>query len=93
MRPLCIANKTFTRLPQKLQQRILDAGAQAGAFGRELESGQHADKLQAMKEKGLLQTVEFTDRAELLARARPVIQAYAEELDAAAVLASVATVP
>lgn len=89
VRPLCIANKTFTRLPEKLQQCILDAGAQAGAFGRELESGQDAEKLQAMRDKGLLQTVEFTDRAEMLALARPVIQAYAEELDAAAVLAAV----
>jgi TRAP-type C4-dicarboxylate transport system substrate-binding protein len=89
VRPLCISNKTFTRLPEKLQQCILDAGAQAGAFGRELESGQDAEKLQAMQDKGLLQTVEFADRAEMLALARPVIQAYAEELEAADVLAAV----
>jgi hypothetical protein len=89
VRPRCISNKTFTRLPEKLRQCILDAGAQAGAFGRDLESGQDAEKLQTMRDKGLLQTVAFTDRAELLALARPVIQAYAEELDAAAVLAAV----
>jgi len=89
VRPLMISNKTYQRLPESLQACIDSAGSEAGKFGRDLENSQDAEKLQAMKEKGWLETIEFTDREELLKSAMPVLQAYAEELGAGEVLKQV----
>ena len=86
VRPLFISNKTYQRLPEKLQQCIDQAGPEAGKFGRDLESREDAQKVQAMVDKGWLTTVEFTERDKMLAAATPVIEAYAEELGAAEVL-------
>jgi TRAP-type C4-dicarboxylate transport system substrate-binding protein len=92
VRPLLISNKTYQRLPEKLQACIDSAGAEAGKFGRELENGEDAKKLQAMQDKGWLETIEFTDKDALLEAAAPVLQAYAEELGAGDVLKAVMAV-
>jgi tripartite ATP-independent transporter DctP family solute receptor len=89
VRPLFISNKTYQRLPPKLQQCIDQAGPEAGKYGREIESGEDSAKLQAMADKGWLTIVEFTDRDKMLAAANPVLEAYAEELGAADVLKSI----
>jgi tripartite ATP-independent transporter DctP family solute receptor len=89
VRPLCFSNKTFETLPEDLQQVILEAGKEAGAYGRELESSQDAEKLAKMEEEGLLTTHEFAEREMLLEAAEPVKQAYAEELGASDVLEAV----
>ena len=89
VRPLCFSGKVFNDLPEDLQAAILKAGKEAGAFGRELESSQDAEKLAKMEGDGLLTTHDFNDRATLLELAEPVKQAYAEELGAAAVLDAV----
>ncbi len=89
VRPLLISNKTFTRLPESLQTCILASGTEAGAYGRDIESSQDAEKIQALADKGLLKPVEFTDRAAMLELAQPVLQAYAAELGAAEVLANI----
>ena len=89
VRPLCFSGKTFRDLPQDLQDAILKAGAEAGAYGRELESKQDAEKLAQMEKEGMLTTHEFQERAQLLELAEPVKQAYAEELGAADVLEAV----
>lgn len=89
VRPLCFANKTFQRLPEDLQEAILKAGKEAGAFGREIESSEDSEKLTAMEEKGWLETHEFADREQLLELAEPVKRAYAEELGAVDVLEAV----
>jgi TRAP-type transport system periplasmic protein len=82
VRPLCFSGKTFARLPEDLQAAILKAGKEAGAYGREIESTQDAEKLAMMEEKGWLTTHEFKERDELLELAEPVKRAYAEELGA-----------
>ena len=89
VRPLLISNKTFTRLPELLQTCILASGTEAGAYGRDIESSQDAEKIKALADKGLLKPVEFTDRAPMLELAQPVLQAYAAELGAAEVLANI----
>lgn len=89
VRPLLISNKTYSGLPESLQTCILAAGPEAGAYGRDVESGQDAEKIQALADKGLLKPVEFTDRAPMLELAQPVLQAYAAELGAAEVLANI----
>lgn len=89
VRPLCIAGATLRNLPEDLQAAILRAGKEAGEYGRMLESTQDGEKLAAMEEAGLLTTVEFTERDQLLELAEPVKQQYAEELGASDVLAAI----
>lgn len=80
VRPVCFSGKTFRRLPEDLQAAILKAGKEAGAFGRQLESSQDAEKLAQMEAEGKLQTHAFTQRETLIRLAEPVIKAYAREL-------------
>lgn len=82
VRPIGFSGKTMARLPEELQACVRSAGAEAGAYGREIESSQDSEKLAAMEEKGLLTTHEFADREKLLELAEPVKRAYAEELGA-----------
>ena len=89
VRPLCFSGKTFARLPEDLQQVILRAGKEAGAYGREIESTEDAERLAAMEKDGLLTTHEFTERDQLLELAEPVKAAYAEELGASEVLEAI----
>ncbi|MDX6751286.1 TRAP transporter substrate-binding protein [Geminicoccaceae bacterium 1502E] len=86
VRPLAFSNKTYQRLPEKLQKCIDEAGVEAGKVGREIESSQDSQKLKALEDKGLLETVEFTERDKMLELAQPVMKAYAEELGAGDVL-------
>jgi TRAP-type C4-dicarboxylate transport system substrate-binding protein len=89
VRPLAFSNKTFQRLPEKLQGCVTTAGKEAGRYGSEVESSQDSEKLAAMEEKGLLKTNAFDGRDTMLKLAGPVKQAYAEELGAADVLAAI----
>jgi TRAP-type C4-dicarboxylate transport system substrate-binding protein len=89
VRPLCFSGKTFQTLPADLQAAILQAGKEAGAYGREIESSQDSEKLAQMEKDGLLTRVEFKDRDKLLELAEPVKAAYADELGATAVYEAV----
>ncbi len=92
VRPLAISEATFQRLTAEEQECVLEAGTAAGKLGREIESGQDSEKLQAMEEAGLLTTHEFTERDQLLEYAAPVKRAYAEELGAVDVLEAIEAV-
>ncbi len=89
VRPLCFSGATFDRLPEDLQEVVLRAGREAGAYGRALESGQDSEKLATMEEAGWLETHEFTERDQLLELAAPVKEEYAESLGASEVLAAI----
>ena len=71
---------------------MLKAGKIAGKLGRDIESGQDAEKLAAMEKAGLLKTHAFTQRDKLLELAGPVKRAYAEELGALDVLEAIEAV-
>ena len=86
VRPLAFSNKTFQRLPPKLQDCVTSAGKEAGRYGSEIESSQDGQKLAAMEQQGLLKTSAFEGREAMLELAEPVKQAYAEELGAKGVL-------
>ena len=92
VRPLMFSNKTYQRLPEKLQACIDEAGPQAGKHGRDIESGEDSAKVQAMAEKGWVELHEFTERDAMIEAAMPVLEAYAEELGAAEVLADIQAV-
>ena len=86
IRPLCFSAKTFKALPPDLQQAILKAGKEAGAYGRKVESTEDAQKLDALEKAGKLKRIPFKDRPEMAKLVEPVLAAYAKEIDAEAIL-------
>jgi TRAP-type transport system periplasmic protein len=82
IRPLCFSAKTFKALPPDLQQAILKAGKEAGAYGRKVESTEDAQKLDALEKAGKLKRIPFKDRPEMAKLVEPVLAAYAKEIDA-----------
>jgi TRAP-type transport system periplasmic protein len=86
IRPLCFAAQSFARLPGDLQTAIRRAGKEAGAYGREIESSEDTAKLEALEKAGRLHRVEFTERPQMKRLVDPVMQAYAKEIEADAIL-------
>jgi TRAP-type transport system periplasmic protein len=82
IRPLCISGKTFKRLPPDLQQAIIRAGKEAGAYGRQIESSEDSAKLEALEKAGKLKRVPFAEREAMKALVDPVMAAYAKEIGA-----------
>jgi TRAP-type C4-dicarboxylate transport system substrate-binding protein len=82
IRPLCFSVQTLQRLPRELQEAIRRAGKEAGTFGRQTESGEDGQKVDALASAGRLRKVAFTQRAEMNAAVQPVMAAYAKEIDA-----------
>ena len=89
IRPLCFSSKTFNTLPKDLQAAILRAGKEAGAYGRQVESSEDAQKLEALEKAGKLKRVPFTDRAQMKKLVDPVMAAYAKEIGADAIYAKI----
>ena len=65
IRPICFSAKTFKALPPDLQQAIVKAGKEAGAYGRQVESSEDEQKLEALEKAGKLKRIPFKDRAEM----------------------------
>jgi tripartite ATP-independent transporter DctP family solute receptor len=82
IRPLCFSGKTFKGLEKPLQDAIVKAGKEAGAFGREIESGEDEKKLEALEKAGKLKRIPFKDGAEMKKLVDPVMAAYAKEIGA-----------
>jgi TRAP-type C4-dicarboxylate transport system substrate-binding protein len=82
IRPICFSGKTFKKLPPDLQAAILKAGKEAGAYGRQIESGEDQAKLDALEKAGKLKKIPFTDRAAMKKLADPVMAEYAKEIGA-----------
>ena len=89
IRPLCFSTKTFKRLPPDLQAAIVKAGKEAGAYGREVESSEDAQKLDALEKAGKLKRVPFADRDQMKKLVDPVMAAYAKEIGAEDILAKI----
>ena len=89
VRPLCFSNKTFKRLPADLQAAILQAGKDAGTYGRVIESTEDFQKLMQMQSEGKLKTVYFKDRDALVKAAQPVLKEYFKENNASDVLQNI----
>jgi len=79
VRPLCFANKTFMKLPEDLQAAILQAGKDAGTYGRILEASEDLQKMKQMEAEGKLKTVYFKDRDKLVEASKPVLIEYFKE--------------
>ncbi|MCY0095464.1 TRAP transporter substrate-binding protein [Hoeflea ulvae] len=89
VRPIVMSGKTFRKLPEDLQAVVLKAGAEAGAYGRELESREDAVKLQEMVDAGQVIVQEFEGRDQLLGMVVPVQDEYAASLGATELLAAI----
>lgn len=89
VRPIVMSGKTFRGLPADLQAAVLKAGAEAGAYGRELESREDAIKLQEMVDAKQLTVQEFDGRDKMLEMVVPVQDAYAAEIGATELLAAI----
>ncbi|WP_371155822.1 TRAP transporter substrate-binding protein [Jannaschia sp. 2305UL9-9] len=89
VRPIVMSAKTFDSLDADVQAAIMEAGAEAGAYGRELESRQDGEKLQEMVDAGQVTLNEFEDRDTMLEMVIPVQDAYAAELGATELLEAV----
>src|SRR5687767_5261117 len=89
IRPICFSGKTFKRLPADLQAAILRAGKEAGAYGRQVESSEDSQKLDALEKAGKLKRVPFKDRADMKKLVDPVMAAYAKEIEADGILGKI----
>jgi TRAP-type transport system periplasmic protein len=89
IRPICFSGKTFKSLDKNMQAAVLRAGKEAGAYGRQVESGEDAQKLEALEKSGKLKRIQFTERAQMKKLVDPVIAAYAKEVGADQILAKI----
>ena len=89
IRPLCFSTKTFNKLPKDLQDAIVKAGKEAGAYGRQIESSEDTAKLDALEKAGKLKRIPFADRAAMKKAVDPVMAEYAKEIGAEQLLAKI----
>jgi tripartite ATP-independent transporter DctP family solute receptor len=89
IRPICFSTKTFKNLPKDLQDAILKAGKEAGAYGREVESSEDTAKLDVLEKAGKLKRVPFADRDAMKKLVDPVMAAYAKEIGADKIFAAI----
>ncbi|QQS13631.1 MAG: TRAP transporter substrate-binding protein [Rhodospirillales bacterium] len=89
IRPICFSVKTLKTLPKELQEAIVKAGAEAGDFGRALESSEEKTKLDALEKAGKLKRVPFTDRDAMKKLVDPVMATYAKEIGAEGIYAQI----
>jgi len=82
IRPICFSGKTFKKLPKELQDAVVKAGKEAGAYGRQVESSEDEQKLVALEKAGKLKRVPFKERAQMKKLVDPVMEAYAKEIGA-----------
>ena len=80
IRPICFSGKTFKALPADLQAAVVRAGKEAGAYGRQIESGEDSAKVDALEKAGKLKKVAFSERAQMKKLVDPVMAAYAKEI-------------
>jgi TRAP-type transport system periplasmic protein len=89
VRPIVMSGTAFRGLSADQQAMIKRAGAEAGAFGRALESGQDGVILQEMVDAGQITLIEFEGRETLLELVVPVQDDYAAGLGATELLAAI----
>lgn len=89
VRPIVMSAITFDGLPEDLQAAIMIAGAEAGAFGRALESGADGAILQEMADAGQVTISEFGGREQMLELVGPVQDAFAAEIGATDMLEAI----
>ena len=77
------------KLDKAMQAAVLRAGKEAGAYGRQIESGEDEQKLAALEKAGKLKRVPFSDRSQMKKLVDPVMAQYAKEIGADQILAKI----
>ncbi|MCK5922739.1 MAG: TRAP transporter substrate-binding protein, partial [Methylococcales bacterium] len=67
VRPLAFSGKTLRSLPKDLQAAIVQAGKDAGTYGRVTELTEGSGIMAEMESQGKLKTINFTEREKLIA--------------------------
>ncbi len=80
VRPLAFSGKTLRSLPKDLQAASLQAGKDAGTYGRVTELTEGSGIMAEMESQGKLKTINFTEREKLIAAATPVLIQYFKDL-------------
>ena len=80
VRPLAFSGKTLRSLPKDLQSAIVQAGKDAGTYGRVTELTEGSGIMAEMESQGKLKTINFTEREKLIAAATPVLIEYFKDL-------------
>ena len=81
--------KTFASCRHDLQAAILKAGKEAGAYGRQLESGEDSQKVETLEKAGKLRASSSPSAPQMKKLVDPVMAAYAKEIDAEGILAKI----
>ena len=92
VRPLAFSGKTLRSLPKDLQAAILQAGKDAGTYGRVTELTEGSGIMAEMESQGKLKTINFTEREKLIAAATPVLIQYFKDLGQSALYNAIQTV-
>jgi TRAP-type C4-dicarboxylate transport system substrate-binding protein len=92
IRPLVFSNKTFVKLPKTLQEAIIQAGRDAGTYGRILESSEDSQLMLQMQKEGKLKMVPFTERDKLVAATAPIVEKYFTEVGGADIFKAIQAV-
>ncbi len=92
IRPICFSMKTLASLPKDLQDAVLQAGAEAGEYGRQVESSEDGAKLEALEKAGRLKRITFEERDAMKKLTDPVMAAYAKEVGAEGIFGQVSGV-
>ena len=80
VRPLAFSGKTLRSLPKDVQAAILQAGKDAGTYGRVTELTEGSGIMAEMESQGKLKTINFTEREKLISAATPVLIQYFKDL-------------
>jgi len=86
IRPICFSEKRFEEYPEKLQQAILEASQEASEWARETEIAEDIETWERLEKEEKVTIVEFKDTDKMREKALPVIEDYAKELGASAIL-------
>ena len=89
LRPLCFAGKTFRKLPADLQVAVRKAAVEASEWERKLEIDSDSARLDKLEKAGKLKQITFEDRDKMRALLAPVLAAYAKEVGAEGIYASI----
>ena len=91
-RLLVVSGKTFSKYPPELQAAIRKAGAEAGAFNRDIQAKEDQGSMDKMLAEKKIRTYVFTERAKLLELSKPIVMEFAKEAEAEKILADLQAV-
>ncbi len=90
-RILCFSEARFQGFPEDLQKAILKAGREAALFHRKTEMAEASIILDELTKKHGLTVIDF-DNTEMRNRALPIVEEYADEINAKNILESISKI-